>query len=445
MAASPPARAPTWMSSSDRADLPVARHVLRGLGFAQRAAPGYKALVHQFHDPAWSRGAAPENVRVELHWALWADSARRLGTDGLWERSVAGTLLDRPIRTLSVEDTLLHLSIHRTRSALRLRWVVDVAELVGRYGRDLDWAAYLERARPAGARTTSWAVLSLARDLFDAPVPGHVLDALAVAWPKRALLERTCGRAAMFRAAPRRAMSRSSRISRCALSRRTACGGSPACWAAASCGRCVRGFTKPAWSASGGGWLKARPPRAPRRRAAPVRGAGVGTSETFGTNDAASDVAAACSCSSTDRMPEPAERRELVADVRLEHLRAVGVDREPDLVAPERVEDPAELVPARDDARVEVGRRADLEGDAALADHGHRPRVVGRLDAVADAVGLELLDDPGDLLDRPRLAGVDGEPEAVLARPPEQPPVVGTGRWPTSGPAMSMPTTPRSR
>jgi hypothetical protein len=183
------------------ADLPAARDVLRGLGFAQRAAPGYKALVHQFHDPAWARGAGHENVRVELHWALWADSDRRLGTDGLWARSIAGSLMDVPIRTMSAEDTLLHLSIHRTRSALRLRWVVDVAELVGRHGAQLDWPAYLERARVAGARTSSWVVLTLARDLFDAPVPADVLDALAVRWPKRALLERTCGQAAMFRPA----------------------------------------------------------------------------------------------------------------------------------------------------------------------------------------------------------------------------------------------------
>ena len=61
----------------------------------------------------------------------------------------------------------------------------------------------------------------------------------------------------------------------------------------------------------------------------------------------------------------------------------------------------------------------------AVADHRHRPRVVGRLDAVADAVGLEQLDDPRDLLDRAGLAGVDGEPEAELAGPAEQPPVVG--------------------
>ncbi len=182
-------------------DLPSARGVLRDLGFFQRPRPGYKALVHQFHDPAWARGAGDDQVRLELHWALWADSARRLGTDGLWERSVGGTLLDVPIRTLSPEDTLLHLSIHRTRSALRLRWVVDVAESLRTYADRFDWPAYLDRARIAGARTSSWVVLTLARDLFDAPVPVEVVEALAVRGPKRRLLEQTCGRAALFRAA----------------------------------------------------------------------------------------------------------------------------------------------------------------------------------------------------------------------------------------------------
>ena len=61
----------------------------------------------------------------------------------------------------------------------------------------------------------------------------------------------------------------------------------------------------------------------------------------------------------------------------------------------------------------------------ALADHLHRPRVVGGLDAVPDAVGLEQLDDPGDLVDRAGLAGVDGDPEAELAGAAEEAPVVG--------------------
>ncbi|MEX1171668.1 MAG: nucleotidyltransferase family protein [Chloroflexota bacterium] len=178
-----------------------ARDVLRGLGFRQRARPGYKALVHQFHDPAWGRGEGPEHVRVELHWALWADSVDRLGTDGLWDRAVGTTLLGRPILALSLEDTLLHLAIHRSRSALRLRWVMDIAELVRQERDTLDWDSYLDRAGAAGARTSSSMVLSMAADLLGAPVPEHVRSRLAVHPLKRALVERTCGPTAMFRPA----------------------------------------------------------------------------------------------------------------------------------------------------------------------------------------------------------------------------------------------------
>lgn len=183
------------------ADLPRAREVLRSVGFVQRSVPRYKALVHQFHDPAWGRGSGPDHVRLELHWALWADSERRLGTAGLWDRSVPGSLLGRPIRTLSIEDTLLHLAIHRTRSALRLRWVADVAELLRRHAATLDWDAYLERAGAAGARTSSWVVLTLASELLGGPVPDTALRQLAVGRAKRIVLERTCGTEALFRGA----------------------------------------------------------------------------------------------------------------------------------------------------------------------------------------------------------------------------------------------------
>ncbi len=184
-----------------REDLPAARQVLRDLGFGQSPSLSFVAAVHQFHDPAWTRGDGAEQVLIELHWALWAHSDERLGMAGLWQRAVSGTLLDQPIRMLSPEDMLLHLAIHRTRSALRLRWVVDVAELLRRHADTLDWDAYLGRARAAGARTSSWVILMLARDLLGAPVPTRVVDTLAVRGPKRALLEQTCGPTALFRAA----------------------------------------------------------------------------------------------------------------------------------------------------------------------------------------------------------------------------------------------------
>ena len=145
---------------------------------------------------------------------------------------------------------------------------------------------------------------------------------------------------------------------------------------------------------------------------------------TLGTNDAASDVAAATLLVVDGQDPEPAKLRELVADVGLQHLRAVGVDREPDLVAPERVEDPAELVPTRHDPGVEIRGRADLEHDPAVAKHPHRPGVIGGLDAMADPVRLEELHDPPDLLDRTRLTGVHRETQTELARATEQASVV---------------------
>src|SRR6185503_607854 len=94
-------------------------------------------------------------------------------------------------------------------------------------------------------------------------------------------------------------------------------------------------------------------------------------------------------------------------------------------IAPERVEDPAELVPARHDLGVEVRGGADLEHDAPLADRLHRSRIVGRLHAVTDPVRLEQLDDPGDLIDGPRFARVDGDAQPVLACPTKEAAVIG--------------------
>lgn len=182
-------------------DLDAGRGVLRDLGYRQRPVPSSKALMHEFHDPAWFVGSGSDQVRLELHWALWAYGFFHLGTDGLWERAVPGTLLGRPVHLLSPEDTLLHLAIHRTRSPLRLRWICDVAELVRHHAQTLDWDAVSDRARLAGARTATWMVLALADRLLGASPPAEVLERLRVGSAKAALLERTCGVAAVFRPA----------------------------------------------------------------------------------------------------------------------------------------------------------------------------------------------------------------------------------------------------
>jgi hypothetical protein len=183
------------------ADLPAARTVLRALGYAQADEPGFDNAHHMFHDPPYFHGAAGGRVCLELHWGLWASRFFRIGTEPLWQRSTMGRLRGADVRLLSAEDTLLHLAIHRSRSALRLRFVCDIAELLRCHSERLDWGYVLEQAAAAGARTALYYALALAQELLDAPLPPGILARLGVGQIKRRLLDQTCGTAALFRPA----------------------------------------------------------------------------------------------------------------------------------------------------------------------------------------------------------------------------------------------------
>ncbi len=185
-----------------REDLPRARRALVAAGLERPANDYFAAVVHEYHDPRWVAVGPSGTVTVELHWALWSKHGFGLGPAALWAGATRGTLLGRDVLLLSPPDALLHMAIHRTRSALRLRWIVDVAELVRAESPTLDWDRVVRRAEEARARTATWAVLDLASTLLDAPVPPEVLAGLSPGRAKRIVLERTCGVTAMFRPRP---------------------------------------------------------------------------------------------------------------------------------------------------------------------------------------------------------------------------------------------------
>jgi hypothetical protein len=180
-------------------DLPGARAALGALGFAQAAEPGYENAHHPYHDPPYYRHAAGGTICLELHWGLWASQFFQLKTNALWRRAVRAQLHGADVAILSPEDTLLHLAIHRSRSALRLRFVCDVAELLRRHRATLDWEYLLAQTHAAGARTTMFYTLALAEQLLDGPLPAGLLASLHVSRVKRRLLEHTCGVTALFR------------------------------------------------------------------------------------------------------------------------------------------------------------------------------------------------------------------------------------------------------
>jgi hypothetical protein len=184
-----------------QADLPRARATLSELSFAQADEPGYENAYHPYHDPPYYRRAIGGSICLELHWGLWASHFFKLEPDALWQRAVPAQLHGATLSILSPEDTLLHLAIHRSRSALRLRFVCDVAELLRRHRATLDWEYLLAQAQAAGARTTMFYTLALAAELLEAPVPDGLLARLQVSRVKRRLLDHTCGAAALFRPA----------------------------------------------------------------------------------------------------------------------------------------------------------------------------------------------------------------------------------------------------
>ncbi len=180
-------------------DLPVARAALAQLGFVQEADPGFDSEHHPFHDPPYYRPATGGSVCLELHWGLWASRFFRAGTETLWQRATTAQIHGVVLPILSPEDTLLHLAIHRSRSALRLRFVCDIAALLEKHSATLDWNYVLEQAHTAGARTALSLALTLATELLDAPLPATILPHLQINPLKRRLLEYTCGVSALFR------------------------------------------------------------------------------------------------------------------------------------------------------------------------------------------------------------------------------------------------------
>ena len=182
-------------------DLPAARRALRELGFFQRRQHSFEAVNHAFHDPPFFLHSGALQVRLELHRGLWAPDQFR-PVEGLWERTAEVEFRGQPVRALAPEDMLLHLAIHRSRSALRLRFLCDVAEVLRRYRDVLDWDELIHRAAAVRAQTTLAVSLRLSSDLLGAPVPAERGERLSVGRAKQHVLERTCGVRALFRTAP---------------------------------------------------------------------------------------------------------------------------------------------------------------------------------------------------------------------------------------------------
>ena len=118
----------------------------------------------------------PQKIIVEIH----TERTLRYFPTPLDLQDLTGRLMTveiggQRLRTFSIEDTLVMLSVHGAKHFWeRLGWVLDIAKLAA--VREVDWTLLARIAAKMESTRVVLLGLYLAHDLFDAPLPGHLLE-----------------------------------------------------------------------------------------------------------------------------------------------------------------------------------------------------------------------------------------------------------------------------
>lgn len=179
-----------------------------GRAVALLRAAGYRHLAHERsldYELAHAAGAcfvpadaAAFALPVDLHWDLVGfpsgAGARGLDTGEVWARAVTTARWGRPVRELAADDLLLYLALHLAvhHPLGGFPWQLDLALLLAREGRALDWDRVVERARRWGVAGAVYLALRSVERQLGVHVPA--LARLRPRGPRGALLDRLAGR-----------------------------------------------------------------------------------------------------------------------------------------------------------------------------------------------------------------------------------------------------------
>jgi hypothetical protein len=181
-------------------DLAAAKHAMLAEGYTtdlpSHAGPeaAYLRARYELHFIT-PDGAVP----IEIHQAfLPASYCVPFDYPALWRRLERQPFCGREVLALPPTDLLLMLCVHGAKHGwTEMNSIRDIARLLTICGDRICWPALLDQARVMGARRILLLGLSLAAELFDAPVPP---DLLALAEGDHALSQLTAEvRAALSR------------------------------------------------------------------------------------------------------------------------------------------------------------------------------------------------------------------------------------------------------
>ena len=112
-----------------------------------------------------------KKIAIDLHWQLGVPFRGRFDYHFCKERLRTVRFHCRNVRSLSLEDTLLHLCVHGTHEIWsRIEQVLSVARLIKMYP-NLDWEMLVNLSDQLHCKRVLFTGLFLSIDVFDAPIP----------------------------------------------------------------------------------------------------------------------------------------------------------------------------------------------------------------------------------------------------------------------------------
>ncbi len=172
-----------------------ARERILALGFAKKVT-----FVSPLHEQLWGarHGSHPPALyhpgkgKIEIHLNIFPKVPHKPeDMKSVWAGTVPWTLDGRSCRSLSVEDQLLHLTLHleqhRVSGTATLVWFCDIHEFIGKHGPDIRWEGFIERVESLGVSTQVGNILGLLKEHWKTPLPEWIPGRLGGVWDERVL------------------------------------------------------------------------------------------------------------------------------------------------------------------------------------------------------------------------------------------------------------------
>lgn len=180
-------------------EIRAANSALREIGYAPLDADTTVREEHSFHGTPLTRQGPAANLMVELHFKLTDPRFVNVDYSQLWQRILAASSDEEPLRTLPSEELLLFLALHLPKHETMLRLVADIDRLVRLEGSTLDWPWTLQLAKRWHVLGMLYFALHSSQRLLGTPVPPSVMQQLKPAIWRRAAVGLLAGPQAILR------------------------------------------------------------------------------------------------------------------------------------------------------------------------------------------------------------------------------------------------------